>query len=136
MSTFYNGVNLVTPKNQTKTNEENREAKDKKKRPATTSVLAVVDAYPDALQRSTTNNPVATRTVFTTQIWDLYWNSPSIAPDGRRKSAQCMRQGRKEECRGPLRRPEISSEHRVSTAKRNSTAARDGSKTAQSSVAV
>jgi len=72
MSNFYNGVERVTPKNQTKTNEENHEAKANEKRPVTTSALAVVDDHPDALQRRTTNNPVATRTVFTTQIWDLY----------------------------------------------------------------
>src|SRR3954469_23771180 len=99
------GVEQATPKNQTRTNKENHGAKANEKRPATTSALAVVDDHSDALQRRTTNNPVATRTVFTTQIWDLYWNSSSVAPDGRRKSAQCMRQRRKEECRGPLRRP-------------------------------
>src|SRR3954468_2446843 len=87
-----NGVEQVTPKNQTKTNEENHGAKANKKRPATSSVLAVVDDHPDALQRRTMNNPVATRTVFTTLIWDLYWKSSSIAPVGRPKSAQSMRQ--------------------------------------------
>ena len=66
------GVERVTPKNQTKTNEENHEAKANEKRLATTLALAVVDDHSDALQRRTTNNPVATRTVFTTQIWDLY----------------------------------------------------------------
>ena len=81
----------MTPKNQMKTNEENNEAKANEKRPATTSALAVVDDHSDALQRRTTNNPVATRTVLTTQIWDLYWKSSSIAHDGRPKSAQSVR---------------------------------------------
>ena len=51
MGNFYNGVELVTPKNQAKTNEENHEAKANEKRPATTSALAVVDDHPDTLQR-------------------------------------------------------------------------------------
>ena len=46
-----NGVEQVTPKNQTKTNEENHEAKANEKRPATSSALAVVDDHPDSLQR-------------------------------------------------------------------------------------
>ena len=91
MSNFSNGVEQVIPKNQTKTNGGNHEAKAHDKGSATSSALAVVEDYPDALQRRTTNNPVATRTVFTTQIWDLYWNSSSIAHDGRPKSAQSVR---------------------------------------------
>src|SRR3954464_8397600 len=83
------GVEQVTPKNQTRTSKENHGAKANEKRPATTSALAVVNDHPYALQRSTTKNPVATRTVFTTQIWHLYWNSSSISQDGRPKSAQC-----------------------------------------------
>ena len=81
----------MTPKNQTKTNEENHEAKANEKRTATLSALAVVDDHSDALQRRTTNNIVATRTVFTTQIWGLYWNISRIAHDGRPKSAQSVR---------------------------------------------
>ena len=64
--------------------------KSQREEAATTSALAVVDDHSDALQRRT-NNPVATRTVFTTRIWDLYWNSSSIAHDGRPKSAQSVR---------------------------------------------
>ena len=84
-------VEQVTQKNQMRTNEENHGAKTNEKRPATTSALAVVDDHPDALQRRTTNNPVAARTVFTSQIWDLYWKNSSIAHDARPKSAQNMR---------------------------------------------
>ena len=65
--------------------------KSQREKAVTTSALAVVDDHSDTLQRRTTNNPVATRTVLTTQIWDLYWNSSSIAHDGRPKSAQSVR---------------------------------------------
>ena len=53
MSNFSNGVEQVTPKNQTKTNEENHEAKANEKGPTTTSALVVVDDHSDALQRRT-----------------------------------------------------------------------------------
>ena len=45
------GVEQVTPKNQTKTNEENHGVEANEKRPATSSALAVVDDHPDSLQR-------------------------------------------------------------------------------------
>ena len=51
-----------------KNQRRNHEAKANEKRPATSSDLAVVEDHPNALQRRTTNNPVATRTVFTTQF--------------------------------------------------------------------
>ena len=71
------------------------------------------------------NKPVATRTVFTTQIWDVYWNNSTPAQDGW-KAAQSMRRCWKKERSGSLRRPKSSSEHRVTATERNSTAVRDG----------
>ena len=76
---------------------------------ATPPVLVVVDDHPNPLQKLA-NNPVATRTVFTTQIWDVYWNNSTTAQDGR---------------------PRISSEHETALIKRMQRSPKMAEKTAQ-----
>src|SRR4051812_29684581 len=86
------GVEKVTPMNQTKNQRRGQQGKSKREAACYFINFSGGRLLSGLLASKTANNPVATRTVFTTQIWDLYWSSSSIAHDGRLKSAQSMRQ--------------------------------------------